>query len=173
MSWILIHDMHSILIIYWLIVDLQPELQPVPGWPGDLWAGSRHLGGPVGGQSPGCGQAAQHGRRPARALHQVPLHTLLASVEDPEPDPNPHVFGPPVSGSIGQRSRLGSRSGSGSLPFLIKVLSRGTDLDPDLAPDPYLFSYRSWADWNNACNGDGPQWMFMNDVWMYPLYKRK
>jgi hypothetical protein len=88
-----------VLIIYWLIVHLQPELEPVPGWPGDLWAGSRHLGGPVGGQSPGCGQAAQHGRRPTRALHQVPLPTLLEylnSVMDPwhfgtDPDADPRI----------------------------------------------------------------------------------
>ncbi len=32
-------------------------------------------------------------------------------------DPHPHVFGPPGSGSISQRY------GSGSFPFLIKVLS--------------------------------------------------
>jgi hypothetical protein len=39
---------------------------------------------------------------------------------DPEPDPHdPHVLGPPGSGIINQRSG----SGSGSFPFLIKVLS--------------------------------------------------
>jgi hypothetical protein len=43
---------------------------------------------------------------------------------DPEPDPDlqdPHVFGPPRSGSFSQR--CGSGSGSGSFPFLINVLS--------------------------------------------------
>jgi hypothetical protein len=44
------------------------------------------------------------------------------SVGDPEPDPqDPHVFGPLGSGSISQRCRSGS--GSGSVPFLINVLS--------------------------------------------------
>jgi hypothetical protein len=44
------------------------------------------------------------------------------SVGDPDPhvyrppDPDPHVFGPPGSGSIRERY------GSGSFPFLIKVL---------------------------------------------------
>jgi hypothetical protein len=44
---------------------------------------------------------------------------LLTSVGDPEPDPepDPHVSGPSGSGSISQRY------GSGSFPFLIKVLS--------------------------------------------------
>jgi hypothetical protein len=45
-----------------------------------------------------------------------------SSVVDPdlEPDPqDPHVFGPSGSGSISQRYG----SGSGSFPFLIKVLS--------------------------------------------------
>ncbi len=45
---------------------------------------------------------------------------LTASVGDPDPDTqDPHVFGPPGSGSISQR--CGSCSGSGSFPFLIKV----------------------------------------------------
>ncbi len=41
--------------------------------------------------------------------------TLLTSVGDPDPD----VFGPPGSASISQRYGFGS----GSFPFLIKVLS--------------------------------------------------
>jgi hypothetical protein len=41
-------------------------------------------------------------------------------VGDPDPQ-DPHVFGPPGSGSISQR--YGSGSGSGTFPFLIKVLS--------------------------------------------------
>jgi hypothetical protein len=36
-------------------------------------------------------------------------------------DPDPDIFGPPGSGSIGRR--YGSVSGSGSFPFLIKVLT--------------------------------------------------
>jgi hypothetical protein len=40
---------------------------------------------------------------------------LLSSVENPDP----HVYGPSVSGSISQRCG----SGSGSFPFLIKVLT--------------------------------------------------
>ncbi len=43
------------------------------------------------------------------------LHVLTGSVGDPDP----HVFGPPGSGTISQRYG----SGSGSIPFLIKVLS--------------------------------------------------
>ncbi len=31
----------------------------------------------------------------------------------------------------------------------------GTDPDPDPDPDPSLFSYRFWADWNNACKIPG------------------
>jgi hypothetical protein len=49
---------------------------------------------------------------------------VTRSFGDPEPDPDPqdpHVFGPPVSGSISQIN--GSGSGSGPFPFLIKVLS--------------------------------------------------
>jgi hypothetical protein len=42
---------------------------------------------------------------------------------DPEPDTDPHVFGPPGSGSISQRYGSGSGARSGSFPFLIKVLS--------------------------------------------------
>jgi hypothetical protein len=42
------------------------------------------------------------------------------SVGYPDPDPqDTHVFGPPGSGSISQRCG----SGSGSVPFLINVLS--------------------------------------------------
>jgi hypothetical protein len=40
------------------------------------------------------------------------------SVGDPDPQ-DPHVFGPPGTGSISQRCG----SGSGSLPFLINLLS--------------------------------------------------
>jgi hypothetical protein len=48
------------------------------------------------------------------------LDILSGSVGDPEsePDTDPHVFGPPGSGSIRRRG-----SGSGSFPFLINVLS--------------------------------------------------
>ncbi len=46
----------------------------------------------------------------------------ITSVRDPEPDPNPHVFGPPGSRSISQR--YGSSSGSASFPFLTNVLRR-------------------------------------------------
>ncbi len=43
--------------------------------------------------------------------------TVSGSVGDPDPDQqDPHVFGPPGSGSFSQRY------GSGSFPFLIKVL---------------------------------------------------
>jgi hypothetical protein len=46
-------------------------------------------------------------------VHQVHLHVVFAiavtSVEDPDPS-DPHVFGPPGSGSISQR--YGSGSGS-------------------------------------------------------------
>jgi hypothetical protein len=48
-----------------------------------------------------------------------------SSVPDPEPDRDPHVFGPPGSGSgSGSISeRYGSGSGYGSFPFIINVLS--------------------------------------------------
>jgi hypothetical protein len=39
----------------------------------------------------------------------------IGSIADPNPDP--HVFGPPGSGSIGQRSGSGSGFGSGSGSF--------------------------------------------------------
>ncbi len=50
---------------------------------------------------------------------------VFGSVGDPDPEPDqipkdPHVFGPPGSGSISQRYG----PGSGSFLFLIKVLSR-------------------------------------------------
>jgi hypothetical protein len=51
------------------------------------------------------------------ARSQSTFSILLTSVGDPDP----HVFGPPGSGSISQR--FGSGSGSGSFPFLINVLS--------------------------------------------------
>jgi hypothetical protein len=50
--------------------------------------------------------------------------SVMSNVGDPEPDPDPqdpHVFGPPVSGSISQSN--GTGSGSKPFPFLIKVLS--------------------------------------------------
>jgi hypothetical protein len=59
--------------------------------------------------------------RPVRP--NLAKETLLITVPhsvgdpDPEPDLDTHVFGPPRSGSISQRS------GSGSFTFLIKVLS--------------------------------------------------
>jgi hypothetical protein len=44
---------------------------------------------------------------------RVKVRTLAVSVPDPNPDPtDPHVFGPPGSGSTSQR--CGSRCGSGS-----------------------------------------------------------
>jgi hypothetical protein len=42
--------------------------------------------------------------------------TLIFSVGDPEPDTDPHIFGPPGSGYI---MRYGSAPGPGSFPFLI------------------------------------------------------
>ncbi len=48
----------------------------------------------------------------------VTKNLLKISVRDPDPQ-DPHVFGPPRSGAISQRYG----SGSGSFPFLIKVLS--------------------------------------------------
>ncbi len=58
-------------------------------------------------------------------------HLVIVSIGDPDPVPDPdpqdpHVFGPPGSGSISQW--YGSGSGSGS----------------------FLFSYMCWADWNNV-----------------------
>jgi hypothetical protein len=47
---------------------------------------------------------------------------ISVGVPDPEPDPDPqdpHVCGPPGSGS----GSISQRYGSGSFPFLIKVLS--------------------------------------------------
>jgi hypothetical protein len=52
---------------------------------------------------------------PPRLRSQPIRNRLLSSVRDP------HDFGPPGSGSISQR--YGSGYGSGSFPFLIKVLS--------------------------------------------------
>jgi len=51
----------------------------------------------------------------------VSVNYPITIVGDPDPQ-DPHVFGPPGSGSISQRN--GSGSGYGSLPFLIKVLNR-------------------------------------------------
>jgi hypothetical protein len=51
-------------------------------------------------------------------VYQRPRGTVNSSVGDPDPQ-DPHVFGPPGSGSISQRYG----SGSGSFFFLIKVLS--------------------------------------------------
>ncbi len=50
---------------------------------------------------------------------------VFCSVGDPDPDPDlqdPHVFGPPASGSGTINQRYGSRSGS--FPFLEKALSK-------------------------------------------------
>ncbi len=55
-------------------------------------------------------------------LHNT-VRNLCSSVGDPEPDP--HVFGPPGSGSISQRYG----SGSGTFPFLIKCVER-TEIMP-------------------------------------------
>jgi hypothetical protein len=58
--------------------------------------------------------------------------TIKNSVGDQEPDPDPHdphVFGPPGSGSISQRCGSGSGSGPGSLPVLNKCAER-TEIMP-------------------------------------------
>jgi hypothetical protein len=54
----------------------------------------------------------------------IPAHSHCTVHYSPvlgDPDPDPHVLGPPGSGSISQRG--GSGSGSGSFLFLINVLS--------------------------------------------------
>jgi hypothetical protein len=51
-----------------------------------------------------------------KLLSLGPFMQLYNSVGNPDPQ-DPHVFGPPGSGSISQRY------GSGSFPFLIKVLN--------------------------------------------------
>jgi len=48
-----------------------------------------------------------------------PCNTIKALVGDPDPQNDPHVFGPPGSESVSQIYV----SGSGSFPFLIKWLS--------------------------------------------------
>jgi hypothetical protein len=50
----------------------------------------------------------------------IDFYCAVGSVGDPDPE-DPHVVGPPGSGSAVQR--YGSGSSSGSFPFLIKVLS--------------------------------------------------
>jgi hypothetical protein len=54
-------------------------------------------------------------------IYQIILskNSLSTSVGDPDP----RVIGPPGSGSISQRYGSASGTGSGSFPFLIKVLS--------------------------------------------------
>ena len=47
------------------------------------------------------------------------IKKFVGSVGDPDPERDPHVFGPPGSGFIAQRYG----SGSGSFPFLIDVSS--------------------------------------------------
>jgi hypothetical protein len=47
---------------------------------------------------------------------------ILISFGDPGLDPDPHVFGPPRSGSGSISQRYGSGSVPGSFPFLINVL---------------------------------------------------
>jgi hypothetical protein len=61
------------------------------------------------------GSAATIRQQVSRGLHRD-FHLVLVSVGDPE---DPHVFGPPGSGSTSQLYG----SGFGSFPFLIKVLS--------------------------------------------------
>ncbi len=56
------------------------------------------------------------GRRTGERAEQVQAHSVGSSVVDPDPQ-DPHVFGPPGSGSISQRY------GSGSFSFLVNVLS--------------------------------------------------
>ncbi len=55
------------------------------------------------------------GNRLRQVLQVILLQLLTYSVGDPDPQ-DPHVFGPPGSGSISRRY------GSGSFSFLIKVL---------------------------------------------------
>jgi hypothetical protein len=54
----------------------------------------------------------------------VRLHIHYSSVADPDP-PDPHVFGPPGSGSIGQR--YGYVSGSGSFYHHAKIVRKNLD----------------------------------------------
>ncbi len=42
-------------------------------------------------------------RHRSRLLHAMGLNFQNSSVRDPDPEPDPHVFGPPWSGSITQR----------------------------------------------------------------------
>ncbi len=44
-------------------------------------------------------------------------YTVQSSVADPDPNPDPHVFGPPGSGSTSQRYGSGSCCGSGYESF--------------------------------------------------------
>ncbi len=63
-----------------------------------------------------------HGQKVLRKIGFSIFLSVKPSVGDPDPEPEPqdqHVFGPPGSGSIGQRYG----SGSESFPCLIKVLS--------------------------------------------------
>jgi hypothetical protein len=55
---------------------------------------------------------------PGHLIINTTIFRLYTSVGDPESDPDPHVFGPPGSRPISQRYG----SGSGSFPFLIKVI---------------------------------------------------
>jgi hypothetical protein len=62
--------------------------------------------------------------------------SVFTSVGDPDPQ-DPHVFGPPGSGSISQRYRYRSGSGSGSFPFLLNVSSGSGSMSHGYGdPDP-------------------------------------
>jgi hypothetical protein len=55
-------------------------------------------------------------------VHGVSYWISTSSVGGPDPQ-DPHVFGPPGSGSGSISQGYGSESGSGSFPFLIGVLN--------------------------------------------------
>jgi hypothetical protein len=64
---------------------------------------------------------------PDKTLNLGPVKNDITSVADPNPDP--HVFGPPGSGSISQRYGSGSRSGSGSGSFYHQAKKSKKNLD--------------------------------------------
>jgi hypothetical protein len=63
------------------------------------------------------------GRKGRRGLEMQPILLVKSSVPDPDPM-DPHVVGPPGSGSISQRYGSGSGSGSGSFYYQAKIVRK-------------------------------------------------
>jgi hypothetical protein len=96
-----------------------------------------------------CVPLIQHSSLQCFEKPKTPAFSLLCT-SVPDPNPDPHVFGPPGSGSISQRYGSGSGYGSGSFSHQAKIIRK--TLIPTICDFFWNFYLLKWCKCNSKSN---------------------